>query len=237
MEKRILVVEDDKTIAMGIEYSLRKEGFAVQVSHNVAAAKAAFTEQSFDPDLCILDIALPDGDGFGLCRYIRSRSETPVIFLTARDDEVNVVMGLDLGADDYVTKPFRVRELISRINSVLRRTKPQPAISATIRIGELAIHPAEARVTKRDVEIPLTTMEYKLLLTLAKHTGQVLTRNQILQSLWDVGGDFVNDNTLTVYIKRLREKIESDPQHPELIVTVRGLGYKAGDSVEADEKS
>lgn len=237
MEKRILVVEDDKTIAMGIEYSLRQEGFAVQVSHNVAAAKATFTEQSFDPDLCILDIALPDGDGFGLCRYIRSRSETPVIFLTARDDEVNVVMGLDLGADDYVTKPFRVRELISRINSVLRRTKPQPAISATIRIGELAIHPAEARVTKRDVEIPLTTMEYKLLLTLAKHKGQVLTRNQILQSLWDVGGDFVNDNTLTVYIKRLREKIESDPQHPELIVTVRGLGYKAGDSVEADEKS
>lgn len=226
-QTRILVVEDDQTIAMGIEYSLKQEGYLVDVRHDAASAREALSAASYQ--LVLLDISLPDGTGFDLCRLIRSRSDTPVIFLTARDDEVNIVMGLDMGADDYVTKPFRVRELISRIKSVLRRYQPgEPARQQTIRIGDVTIYPDQARVTKLGQEIPLTAMEYKLLLTLATHPGQVLTRGQILESIWDIGGEYVNDNTLTVYIKRLREKLEDDPQAPRLIHTVRGLGYKLG---------
>jgi DNA-binding response OmpR family regulator len=226
MNGRILVVEDDRTIAMGLEYSLKHEGFSVTVRHDVASAEACLAGNAFD--LVLLDVALPDGTGFDLCRTIRSRSQTPVIFLTARDDEVNIVMGLDIGADDYVTKPFRVRELISRIKSVLRRTKQDAVRASAITLGDVVIYVDQARVTKGGRDIPLTAMEYKLLLTLASHSGQVLTRNQILENIWDIAGEFVNDNTLTVYIKRLREKIEDDPQHPKLIQTVRGLGYRAG---------
>jgi DNA-binding response OmpR family regulator len=184
-------------------------------------------------DLILLDVSLPDGSGFDLCRLIRKRSDTPVIFLTARDEEVHVVMGLDMGADDYVTKPFRVRELISRIKSVMRRYEKQPAHRTEIRLGDVVIDTAQARVFKQGEEILLTSLEYRLLLTLANHPGQVLSRKQILEHIWDVAGDFVNDNTLSVYIKRLREKIEDDPHHPKLIHTVRGLGYKAGVGVEA----
>jgi DNA-binding response OmpR family regulator len=236
---KILVVEDDKTIALGIEYSLKQEGFQVDVRHDVAAAKERIGAQPQQFDLILLDVALPDGTGFDLCRMIREKSQTPVIFLTARDDEVNVVMGLDMGADDYITKPFRVRELISRINSVLRRaTQAAPAAKpSAIKLGNVSIHTAEAKVTKDGKDIALTALEYRLLLTLASHPGQILTRSQILEAIWDVAGDFVGDNTLTVYIKRLREKIEDDPQRPKLIVTVRGLGYKAGDALEAAEKS
>ena len=165
---------------------------------------------------------------------IRKQGDTPVIFLTVRDEEVNVVMGLDIGADDYVTKPFRVRELISRIKSVLRRYEKQPPQKTEIRLGEVLIDTAQARVFKQRKEIILTALEYRLLLTLANHAGQVLSRKQILEHIWDVAGDFVNDNTLTVYIKRLREKIEDDPHRPKLIQTVRGLGYKAGVGFETD---
>ncbi|GIQ67196.1 DNA-binding response regulator [Xylanibacillus composti] len=235
---RILVVEDDKTIAMGIAYSLKQEGFETRICHTVHEASACL-EENFD--LFLLDVALPDGDGFELCRLIRKKGEKPVIFLTARDDEVNIVMGLDMGADDYVAKPFRVRELISRIKSVLRRYQNHQGKSAEITLGPLTIYTTEARVTKGGEEIILTTLEYKLLLTLAGHQGQVLSRNQMLEGIWDVAGDFVNDNTLTVYIKRLREKIEDDPQNPKLIKTVRGMGYKAdGDRKEdthADSQS
>lgn len=225
----VLIVEDDQTIAMGIEYSLLQESFQAEVAHTVADAKVKLTQNEYD--LVLLDISLPDGTGFELCRMIREISDTPVIFLTARDEEVNVVMGLDLGADDYVTKPFRVRELISRIKSVLRRTRPQSAEKPTsLTFGSITIYPAEAKVTKRGEELTLTALEYKLLLTFAGHPGQILSRNQLLESIWDIAGDFVNDNTLTVYIKRLREKIEDDPQNPALIQTVRGLGYKAGES-------
>jgi len=224
---RILIVEDDKTIAMGIEYSLRQEGFAARICHSAAGAREAFRQEAFR--LIILDVSLPDGDGFELCKEFRKQGDTPVIFLTACDEEVNVVMGLDMGADDYITKPFRVRELISRIKSVLRRYNVQADPKSEISLGGLRISPAEAKVYKYDKPVALTTLEYKLLLTLAGSAGQVLTRNQILAGIWDVAGDFVNDNTLTVYIKRLREKIEDDPASPEIIKTVRGLGYKVGD--------
>ncbi len=227
MSTRVLIVEDDKTIAMGIEYSLQQEGFQPVVRHTAASALDILQKESFD--LLLLDITLPDGSGFEICEQVRKTSNTPVIFLTARDDEGNVVMGLDMGADDYVTKPFRIRELISRMKSVLRRYQPEPAKHPVIQLGDVMIHTEQMRVSKRGRDIQLTTLEYKLLLTLAVHAGQVLTRSQILESIWDVAGDFVNDNTLTVYIKRLREKIEDDPHNPTYIVTVRGLGYKAGD--------
>lgn len=227
MVNSILIVEDDKTIAMGIEYALNREGFTTRVCYDYLSAREAIQNQEFL--LIILDVSLPDGNGFDLCRLVRSRGETPVIFLTVCDDEVNTIMGLDLGADDYIAKPFRVRELISRINSVLRRYNRQPEQKTEIMIEDIRVNPAEARVYKNNQPISLTALEYKLMLNLARHKGQVLTRNQILEEIWDLAGDFVNDNTLTVYIKRLREKIEDDPREPRIIQTVRGLGYRAGD--------
>jgi len=223
----ILIVEDDKTIAMGIEFTLAQEGFSTYLCYDFRSAKEAILNRSFL--LLILDVNLPYGSGFELCKLARERGDTPVIFLTVNDDEANTVMGLDLGADDYITKPFRLRELISRINSVLRRYNRQPEPDTDILLGNLRINPAEAKVYKSEQPLWLSALEYKLLLTLARSKGQVLSRKQILEGIWDVAGDFVNDNTLTVYIKRLREKIEDDPRAPKLIVTVRGLGYKAGD--------
>ena len=157
---------------------------------------------------------------------MKALGDTPVIFLTAMDDEVNVVMGLDMGADDYITKPFRVRELLSRIRSVLRRAHRGGENLHQLTIGSLTVNTQEARVWKRGEEVFLTALEYRLLLTFLNHPGQVLTRSQLLEGIWDVAGDFVNDNTLTVYIKRLREKLEDNPQAPQIIKTVRGVGYK-----------
>ena len=196
--EHILLVEDDRAIVMGLTYSLEQEGYQVTVQEDCPSALKVLEEQTFD--LCLLDLTLPGGSGYDVCRRVKELGDTPVIFLTAMDDEVNVVMGLDMGADDYITKPFRVRELLSRIRSVLRRAR---------RGGE-----------------NLTALEYRLLLTFLNHPGQVLTRSQLLEGIWDVAGDFVNDNTLTVYIKRLREKLEDNPQAPQIIKTVRGVGYK-----------
>ena len=225
--KAILVVEDDKTIAMGIEYALRQEGFDAHTCHTAGKAQEIIQKKEFS--LIILDVSLPDGNGFELCKEIRKLGDTPVIFLTVCEDEVSIVMGLDMGADDYITKPFRLRELISRIKSVLRRYSKQTGGKGEIVTGRIKINTAEAKVWKDGSSILLTALEYKLLLTLANSAGQVLTRSQILEGIWDVAGDFVNDNTLTVYIKRLREKIEDDPQNPKLIQTIRGLGYRLGD--------
>lgn len=225
----ILIVEDDKTIAMGIEYALTREGFATRVCNNFRAATIEIANNKFL--LVLLDLSLPDGNGFELCRQIKTEGDTPVIFLTVYDDEINTVMGLDLGADDYITKPFRVRELISRINSVLRRyNRADPPAEIVLR--NLRINPAEGKIYKNNREIFLTALEYRLLLALVGNRGRVLTRGQILERIWDVAGDFVNDNTLTVYIKRLREKIEDNPRRPKIIETVRGLGYRAGDRGE-----
>ena len=226
MEK-ILIVEDDKTIAMGIEYALNREDFSTRTCNDFSSARESIL--SGDYLLILLDVNLPGGSGFDLCRLIRSRGDTPLIFLTVCDDEINTIMGLDLGADDYIAKPFRVRELISRINSVLRRYNRQPEQKQEIIIDDLRINLAEAKVFKKGEPVWLTALEYKLLLTLARNRGQILTRNQILREIWDLAGDFVSDNTLTVYIKRLREKIEDNPREPQLIHTVRGLGYRAGD--------
>ena len=221
----ILIVEDDRTIASGLQYSLEQEQFTTTLCQNVADATRLFEQQLHTIDLCLFDLSLPDGSGYDLCRLVKQKQDIPVIFLTAFDDEVNVVMGLDMGADDYITKPFRVRELISRIHSVLRRYHKQ-ASSPILTIGSVEINTQDAKVNKNGSEILLTALEYRLLLIFGKHTGQVLSRAQLLDQIWDVGGDFVNDNTLTVYIKRLREKLEDDPQRPTLIKTIRGIGYK-----------
>ena len=224
-QQTILLVEDDKSIALGLEYSLSQEGFAVTLCDSVKSALKSL-DQSYD--LALLDLTLPDVSGYEVCQAIKRLTNTPVIFLTACDDEVNVVMGLDMGADDYITKPFRIRELISRIRSVLRRAG-HSADGKTERMrmefGTVQINMSQGRVTKNGQDVFLTALEYRLLMTLVNNQGKILSRNQLLESIWDVSGDFVNDNTLTVYIKRLREKIEDDAQNPAIIKTVRGLGY------------
>ncbi|WP_339315192.1 response regulator transcription factor [Paenibacillus sp. FSL R10-2734] len=226
---KILLVEDDRTIASGLEYSLQQDHFETHLCYDATSAKALLKEQLSELTLCIFDLSLPDGSGYDLCKIVKAQSDIPVIFLTAIDDEVNVVMGLDMGADDYITKPFRIRELLSRIKSVLRRYNKQVQTPSNIELENIRINTLEGKVFKNGDEVLLTALEYRLLLIFANHVGQVLSRNQLLERIWDVAGEFVNDNTLSVYIKRLREKLEDNPQEPTLIKTVRGLGYKVGD--------
>lgn len=229
---KILIVEDDHTIAAGLEYTLQQEQYETIICSDFQSAERMIELNLEQFDLCLLDLSLPDGSGYHLCEKVKQKKDIPVIFLTVADDEVNVVMGLDMGADDYITKPFRIRELLSRIRTVLRRYKKltETAALSVIEIGEnIKINTMEAKVTKNGNEILLTALEYRLLLIFAKHKGQVLSRNQLLEQIWDVAGDFVNDNTLTVYIKRLREKLEDNPANPTIIKTIRGLGYKVGD--------
>jgi DNA-binding response OmpR family regulator len=223
----ILFVEDDATIAMGVEYSLKQDGFQVSLAYRLEEARDLLKRQPFD--LVLLDLGLPDGSGYELCKEIRAVRDTPIIILSARDEESSIVLGLDLGADEYVTKPFRLRELISRMKAVLRRRSPVEASNHTLAFGDVTVFTQQAKVYKNGNEVLLTALEYRLLLTLILNQGRVLTRGQILAQIWEVEGDFVNDNTITVYIKRLREKLEDDPQNPVLIKTVRGLGYQAGD--------
>src|SRR5512147_894081 len=225
----ILFVEDDDTISMGVEYALKQDGFQVSLAYRLEEARGLLKRSPFD--LVLLDLSLPDGSGYDLCKEIRAAGDTPIIILSARDEESSIVLGLDLGADDYITKPFRLRELISRIKAVLRRPARRgvEAGDHTLTCGDVTIFTQQAKAYKNGHEVLLTALEYRLLLTLILNQGRVLTRNQILAQIWDVDEDFVNDNTLTVYIKRLREKLEDDPQNPALIKTVRGLGYQASD--------
>lgn len=223
----ILFIEDDVTIAKAVKYSLEREEFSVELAHRLDDARHMLKNRRFD--LVMLDLALPDGSGYTLCKEIRAAGDTPVIILSAKDEEVNIIMGLDLGADDYLTKPFRLGELISRIKAVLRRRQPIIHDERELSYGGIKVIPSQAKVFKNDQEVFLTAMEYRLFLILLLHQGQVLSRDQIFSHIWDVDERFVNDNTLTVYIKRLREKLEDDPKNPVLIKTVRGLGYKVGD--------
>nr|WP_261830629.1 response regulator transcription factor [Clostridium sp. TW13] len=220
---KILLVEDDMTLAMGIEYSLKNEGFEVIHANTLAKGRQAYKD--LEIDMILLDVTLPDGSGYDLCKEIRKGSDVPIIFLTACDEEVNIVLGLDMGADDYLTKPVRVRELIARINAVARRKKKEDSNSDKIAFRDLTILPLKYEVYKQSEKIALTSVEYKLLLLLFENKGNVLTRVQLLQKLWDIEGDFIEEKTLTVYIKRLREKLGEDKDNP-YIETVRGVGYK-----------
>ena len=217
---KLLLVEDDATLIRMVRDFLTSDGFQVCAVTGQTAAQAAMDWEK--PDLALVDISLAEGNGFGVFSDAKSRG-IPVIFLTASSDEFSVVTGLDMGADDYISKPFRPRELVSRIRNVLRRTKKRTSI---ISLGDLTIDTDRGSVHRGGQEVYLSALEYKLLLVFIQHRGQVLTRDRLLEEIWDCAGDFVSDNTLTVYIKRLREKIEPEPQNPQYIRTVRGLGYR-----------
>lgn len=212
---KILLVEDDGQIASYLGELLRAEGFDTQIAGSKKEAGECLLVQAFD--LVLLDVSLPDGNGFSICAEIKREYEIPVIFLTASGDEYSVVAGLDMGADDYIAKPFRPRELISRIRSVLRRCKKEQRI---LSCGDLRVNVSSATVTKGEKELFLSALEYRLLLLLLQNKGQILTRNQLLEEIWDASGEYVNDNTLSVYMKRLREKIEENPQSPRLLHTI-----------------
>lgn len=224
---KILLVEDDGQIAAYLGELLRAEGFDMQIASSKKEAGECLLAQAFD--LVLLDVSLPDGNGFSICAEIKREYEIPVIFLTASGDEYSVVAGLDMGADDYIAKPFRPRELISRIRSVLRRCKKEQRI---LSCGDLRVNVSSATVTKGEKELFLSALEYRLLLLLLQNKGQILTRNQLLEEIWDASGEYVNDNTLSVYMKRLREKIEENPQSPRLLHTIRGIGYRMEDRAE-----
>ena len=214
--ERILLVEDDAQITASLSAFLQSEGFSVETATGETQARQLVEQTA--PGLLLVDVQLAEGSGFGVCAYARSRG-LPVIFLTASGDESSVVLGLDTGADDYIAKPFRLRELVSRIRSVLRRYGKEKTL---VPLGGVMVDTEKGRVS-RDVD--LSALEYRLLLVFLSHRGKVLSRSQLLEEIWDAAGDFVNDNTLTVYIKRLREKIETDPADPQIIRTVRGIGY------------
>lgn len=218
---QLLLVEDDPSIVRHLSEFLQEQGFAVQTVPGQAEALAALRANTFD--LILLDISLQNGNGFSACVAIKEQFDLPVIFLTASADEYSVITGLDLGADDYITKPFRPRELVSRIKSVLRRSGKSQSM---LEFGAVRVDTEKAIVYKNGADCHLSALEYRLLLIFINNRGVTLSRSQLLEEIWDIAGDFVNDNTLTVYIKRLRDKIEENPQNPTLIRTVRGLGYR-----------
>lgn len=218
---KILLVEDDRLIIENLTEFLKGEGFEVQYAEGQEKAMRLLEEQKFD--LILLDVTLAQGNGYSACTQIKSRYEIPIIFLTALDDEFSVVTGLEMGADDYISKPFRPRELVSRMRTVLRRTgRNQKMLSCQ----DICVDPVKGITTKKGEEVFLSALEYRLLLVFFQNRGMVMSRSMLLEEIWDIAGEYVNDNTLTVYIKRLREKIEDNPQEPKIIKTVRGLGYK-----------
>ncbi len=221
--ERILLAEDDAAIYVPLSEFLRGEGYAVETARGQKEAMTLFDAGSFN--LVLLDIALQDGDGFAVCAEMKRRSDTPIIFLTASGEEHSVVAGLEMGADDYIAKPFRPRELLSRVRAVLRRSRRR---SPELYLKDLCINPDKGMVSKNGKDLCLSALEYRLFLTLLINKNRVMTRNQLIEEIWDAAGEYVNDNTLTVYIKRLREKIEDDPQNPQIIRTVRGFGYIIG---------
>ena len=231
---RILLLEDDVSLIDGLSYSLKKNGFDIVTVRTVKEALNLLNEvrclaAGGGPfDLLILDVTLPDGTGFEVCEKVRKQNiQLPIIFLTASDEEVSVIRGLDSGGDDYITKPFKLGELCSRIRALLRRAGTTVQNNPTlIKCGDISIDFMGSRAMLRGEALDLTITEYRLLCLLVQNADQILTRNTILERLWDSSGDFVDDNTLSVYVRRLREKIEKDPFHPEHLITVRGFGYQ-----------
>lgn len=221
----ILLVEDDREIIKNLTQFLQDEGFLVKSVSGQKEAMAMIENHAQEIDLILLDVSLADGNGFAVCAAVKANTQIPVIFLTASGDEYSTVTGLDLGADDYIPKPFRPRELISRMKNVLRRSGRTQSV---LTLGDVKMDTMGGSVTKAGQEVLLSALEYRLLLIFLNNQGIVLSRNKLLEEIWDVAGEYVNDNTLTVYIKRLREKIETDPQKPQLIRTIRGMGYRAG---------
>ncbi|HAC61179.1 MAG TPA: DNA-binding response regulator [Lachnospiraceae bacterium] len=220
----ILIVEDDRMLMMGLQVALKTKGSQVLQAGSVREALSVYDQQADSIDFVLLDMRLPDGTGMEVCRHIRRRSSVPIIFLTACDDEKNAVEALGSGGDDYMTKPFHLRELLARMDAIRRRSAPQREKKTIFRVGENVIDIRKGRVERQGKEILLSAVEYRLLLVFLQNRGQLLRRNQILSFLWDEGGEFVNDNTLTVYIRRLRQKL--DDGNGRQIETVRGMGYR-----------
>ncbi|MBQ8637634.1 MAG: response regulator transcription factor [Lachnospiraceae bacterium] len=222
--ERILLVEDDKAISQPLAEYLNREGYQVDTAAGQTDGLRLFGQNSYD--LVLLDISLQDGNGFSACLAMKQQKDTPVIFLTASGEEHSVVAGLEMGADDYVAKPFRPRELLSRIRAVTRRNRKK---KQELYLGNLYVDMDRGMVSKNGKDLCLSALEYRLFLILLNNRNKVLSRNRLLEEIWDAAGEYVNDNTLTVYIKRLREKVEDDPQNPVVIRTVRGFGYMIGD--------
>lgn len=220
----ILLVEDDLSLIEGLDFSLHKNGFQVDAARTVQETLSRLLEKKYD--LLLLDLTLPDGSGFEICRKVRQTSAVPIIFLTASDEEVNIVMGLDMGGDDYITKPFKLNELISRINALLRRAGLSDTSHKVLQSNGITVCLEESRVQKDGLELELTVAEYRLLCLMIQNPGTVLSRSFLLDRLWDRSGSFVDDNTLSVYIRRLRSKIEDNSEKPAYLLTVRGVGYK-----------
>lgn len=218
---KILLVEDDKDIVTNLTEFLKTEGYEVKSASGQREALQLMASENFD--LVLLDVSLSDGNGFAVCKAMKLEYRIPIIFLTASSDEYSTVTGFELGADDYIAKPFRPRELVTRIKNILRLTG---GTGAVVRLGNVTVDTVKGIASKDGKDLYLSALEYRLLLVFINNRGVVLTRTKLLESIWDIAGEFVNDNTLTVYIKRLREKIEEDPQNPEIIKTIRGLGYK-----------
>jgi len=221
---RLLIVEDDVDIVENLSILLQNEGYLVCYAYNVDAALKILRTENID--LVLLDITLPDGNGYSVCTTVKRSTNAPVIFLTAMTDEASIITGFQLGADDYITKPFKPMELICRVRNALRKSGKVPTV---FQIEDLHVDASKAIVTKAGKEVILSALEYRLLLVFLNHFGETLTRRELLHEIWDIAGDYVNDNTLTVYIKRLRDKIETDPANPVILKTVRGMGYKVGD--------
>lgn len=228
-KSKILLLEDDISLADGLWYSLKKNEYEVETAESVREAKELLLRNQYD--LLLLDVTLPDGTGFEVCEAVRSQgNQVPIIFLTASDEEMNVIRGLDSGGDDYIGKPFKLGELLSRIRALLRRagvTREENALTrqGSLVCGDIEIDLAGSMVLLQGKKLELTRVEYRLLCLLVRSCGRVVTREMIFEELWDNSGNFVDDNTLSVYIRRLREKVETDPSRPEHLITARGFGY------------
>ena len=226
---RILLLEDDLSLISGLSFALKKQGFEIENARTIKEAGEYWRKGRYA--LLILDVSLPDGCGFEFCKMVRKESEVPIIFLTASDEEMDIIMGLDIGGDDYITKPFKLGVLISRVNALLRRTKSIKKNDAELVSNGIKINLLQTVVYKNGKQIELTAGEYKLLCLFMQNPNIVLTKDQILQRLWDCDANYIDSSTLTVYIRRLRMKVENNPSEPEMILTVRGMGYKWNENI------
>ncbi len=222
--KRIFFIEDDLSLIKGMSFALRNQGYEVQTARTCLEAEKLWNSESCD--LVILDVSLPDGSGFDLCGKIRAVSKVPILFLTAADEETDITMGLDIGGDDYITKPFKLAIFLSKVRAILRRSTELSPVREELCSGGIRVDLLKKEVYKREARIELTAGEYRLLCLFMKHPDQVLSKEQILGNLWDCKEAFIDSSTLTVYISRLRAKVEDDPANPRRIITVRRMGYK-----------
>ncbi len=222
--KRILLVEDDLSLINGLSFAIKKQGYMLDIARTSCEEDKMWKSEKYD--LVILDVSLPDGSGFDICKKIREKSKVPIIFLTAADEETDIIMGLDIGGDDYITKPFKLAVFMSRINALLRRSDNFNQEDIELNSNGIKIKLLKGEVYKNNKQIELTAGEYKLLCFFMKNPDIVLSPEQILNRLWDYGENYVDNNTLTVYIRRLRVKVEEDPSNPKRIITVRRMGYK-----------